>query len=98
MEYKERKGRNGEREWQGVNGNSLKKMASVIMSIIEGRSKFRKRGNGERVRVGARKRNTMSRLQKEKSLLEVGKCRMGNDEAEMLRRECAMEKAELKIK
>ena len=42
LEYKERKGRNGEREWQGVNGKSLKKMASVIMSIIEGRSKFRK--------------------------------------------------------
>lgn len=40
----------------------------------------------------------MSRLQKEKSLLEVGKCRMGNDEAEMLRKECEMEKAELKIK
>lgn len=40
----------------------------------------------------------MSRLQKEKSLLEVGKYRTENDEAEMLRRECEMEKAELKIK
>ena len=32
----------------------------------------------------------MSRLQKEKSLLEVGKYRTENDEAEMLRRECEM--------
>ena len=69
------------------------------MSIIEGRSKFRKQ-EMESVweEVGARKRNTMSRLQKEKPLLEVGKYRTENDEAEMLRRECEMEKAELKIK